>query len=172
MSRALLSGWIARIGYPQTRHTNDGSSRRRYSTVRRKCVVSISAGRLPNPAAKGLVISLHRELKSAITCHADDQWTASLPLVLLGIRTAYKEELLSSVPELVYVLYQPPRRSRHPPSYSGSAATWTSCDRPHQHAMQPRPHSPTSISGTRPTCSCGRTPHDAHWSYHRAGRTN
>ena len=33
-------------------------------------------------------------------------------------------------------LYQPPRRSRHPPSYSSSAATWTNCDQPQQHATR------------------------------------
>jgi hypothetical protein len=35
-------------------------------------------------------------------CHAGNQWTEALPLVLLGIRTAYKEDLKSSVAELVY----------------------------------------------------------------------
>jgi hypothetical protein len=35
-------------------------------------------------------------------CHADDQWTEALPLVLLGLRTAYKEDLQSSAAELVY----------------------------------------------------------------------
>jgi hypothetical protein len=37
--------------------------------------------------------------------------------------------------------YHPPLRSRHPSSYSSSAATWTSCDQPQQHATHPRPHS-------------------------------
>jgi hypothetical protein len=35
-------------------------------------------------------------------CHADNQWTEALPLVLLSIQTAYKEDLKSSVAELVY----------------------------------------------------------------------
>jgi hypothetical protein len=35
-------------------------------------------------------------------CHADQQWTEALPLVLLGIRTAFKEDLQASVAELVY----------------------------------------------------------------------
>jgi hypothetical protein len=35
-------------------------------------------------------------------CHADNQWTEALPLVLLGIRIAYKEYLKSSVAKLVY----------------------------------------------------------------------
>jgi hypothetical protein len=35
-------------------------------------------------------------------CHADQHWTEVLPLVLLGIRTAFKEDLQASVAELVY----------------------------------------------------------------------
>jgi cleavage and polyadenylation specificity factor subunit 1 len=55
-----------------------------------------------HPAANGLVESFHRTLKAAIMYHADQQWTEALPLVLLGIRTAYKEDLQASVAELVY----------------------------------------------------------------------
>ena len=35
-------------------------------------------------------------------CHTDKQWTEALLLVLLGIRTAFKEDLQSSASELVY----------------------------------------------------------------------
>jgi hypothetical protein len=35
-------------------------------------------------------------------CHTDQHWTEALPLVLLGIRTAFKEDLQASVSELVY----------------------------------------------------------------------
>jgi cleavage and polyadenylation specificity factor subunit 1 len=53
-------------------------------------------------AANGLVERFHRTLKAAIMCHVDQQWAEALPLVLLGIRTAFKEDLHPSVPELVY----------------------------------------------------------------------
>jgi hypothetical protein len=35
-------------------------------------------------------------------CHADQNWTEALPLVLLGIRTSFKGDLQASVAELVY----------------------------------------------------------------------
>ena len=54
-----------------------------------------------HPAANGLVERLHRTLKAAIMCHADEQWTAALSLVLLGLFTAYKD-LQTSAAELVY----------------------------------------------------------------------
>jgi hypothetical protein len=35
-------------------------------------------------------------------CHADQQWTEALALVLLGIRTSFKADLQASVAEIVY----------------------------------------------------------------------
>jgi hypothetical protein len=36
-------------------------------------------------------------------CHADKHWAEAVPLVLLGIRSAWKEDLKASLAELVYV---------------------------------------------------------------------
>jgi hypothetical protein len=41
-------------------------------------------------------------MKACIICHADEKWTEALPLILLGIRTAYKEDWETSAAELVY----------------------------------------------------------------------
>ena len=65
------------------------------------CVTHLSRTIPHHPVASGLVERLHRTLKAAIKCHADQQWTEALPLVLLGIRTAFKEDLQSSATELV-----------------------------------------------------------------------
>jgi hypothetical protein len=54
-----------------------------------------------HPTANRLVECFHRRLKAAIMCHVDQQWTEVLPLVLLGICTAFKEDLQASVAELV-----------------------------------------------------------------------
>jgi hypothetical protein len=35
-------------------------------------------------------------------CHADEHWAEALPLVLLGIRRAWKDDLKDSSAELVY----------------------------------------------------------------------
>ena len=45
---------------------------------------------------------MHRSLKAAIMCRAKERWTEALPLVLLGMLTAFKEDLHASVSELVY----------------------------------------------------------------------
>jgi cleavage and polyadenylation specificity factor subunit 1 len=64
--------------------------------------IQLSRTTAHHPAANGLVERFHRTLKAAIMCHADQQWTEALLLVLLGIRTSFKEDLQASVAELVY----------------------------------------------------------------------
>ncbi|XP_061717484.1 uncharacterized protein LOC133525211 [Cydia pomonella] len=49
-----------------------------------------------------MVERLHRQLKAAIACHTSTHWSEALPLVLLGIRSAWKEDLQASAAELVY----------------------------------------------------------------------
>jgi len=44
---------------------------------------------------------MHRTLKAAIRCRAQERWTEALPL-LLGMSTAFKEDLQASVAEFVY----------------------------------------------------------------------
>jgi hypothetical protein len=66
------------------------------------CGTQLSRTTAHHPAANGLVKRFHRSLKAAIMCHADQQWTEALPLVLLGIRTSYKADLQAFVAELVY----------------------------------------------------------------------
>ncbi|GBP13688.1 hypothetical protein EVAR_7020_1 [Eumeta japonica] len=55
-----------------------------------------------HPASNGLVERLHRQLKAAIIAHDSHQWVETLPLVLLGIRSAWRENLQISTAELVY----------------------------------------------------------------------
>ena len=56
-----------------------------------------------HPATNGLIERFHRQLKTALKCsHTPHLWVDSLPLVLLGIRTAVKEDLKCSAAEMVY----------------------------------------------------------------------
>ena len=56
-----------------------------------------------HPQANGLVERFHRQLKSALKCHKpQDQWTEALPWVLLGIRSAVKEDIMCTTAEMVY----------------------------------------------------------------------
>eukprot|EP00096_Caligus_rogercresseyi_P013469 TRINITY_DN6112_c0_g1_i3.p1 TRINITY_DN6112_c0_g1~~TRINITY_DN6112_c0_g1_i3.p1 ORF type:complete len:203 (+),score=17.35 TRINITY_DN6112_c0_g1_i3:1001-1609(+) len=56
-----------------------------------------------HPQANGLVERFHRNLKDALRARLNGpHWVLELPWVLLGIRTAPKEDLGSSSAELVY----------------------------------------------------------------------
>ena len=55
-----------------------------------------------HPIANGLVEMFHRQLKAALKASPQpDNWTDMLPLVLLGIHTALKEDLGCTTAELV-----------------------------------------------------------------------
>jgi cleavage and polyadenylation specificity factor subunit 1 len=100
----LLTGWISPFSCPQT-ITMD--QRRQFESqlfksLAKMCGIQLSRTTAHHPAANRLMERFHRSLKAAIMCHTDQQWTEALPLVLLGIRTAFKEDLQASVAELVY----------------------------------------------------------------------
>jgi hypothetical protein len=55
------------------------------------------------PQANGMVERLHRQMKGALKAKlADTKWMDHLPLVMLGIRTAWREGLDASPAELLY----------------------------------------------------------------------
>ncbi|CAH2105071.1 unnamed protein product [Euphydryas editha] len=66
------------------------------------CGVQLRHTTACHPAANGMVERFHRTLKAAIMAHDDKRWTDILPVVLLGARAAWKEDLQCSVAEMVY----------------------------------------------------------------------
>lgn len=103
VGKALIS-WISRFGCPTDIVTDRGrqfeSSLFQYLAK----VIGFKHRRTTayHPACNGLVERFHRQLKAAIMCHADSNWVDTLPFVLLGIRSAFKDDLKSSSAELVY----------------------------------------------------------------------
>jgi cleavage and polyadenylation specificity factor subunit 1 len=93
VSRALLSGWISHFGCPQTITTDQGRQfeSQFFHSLSKMCGIHLCRTTSHHTAANGFVECLHRTLKAAIMCHADKKWTEALPLVLLGIRTTYKD---------------------------------------------------------------------------------
>lgn len=104
VAKALLSGWIARFGCPTKIITDRGRQFESALFNSLSQIVGFTHSRTTayHPATNGMVERFHRQLKAAITCHADACWVESLPLVLLGIRSAFKDDIKCSSAELVY----------------------------------------------------------------------
>lgn len=55
-----------------------------------------------HPQANGLIENWHRTLKAAIMCHQSANWTDKIPIILLGFRSTYKEDIKATPAEMVY----------------------------------------------------------------------
>ncbi|GFT39043.1 transposon Ty3-G Gag-Pol polyprotein [Trichonephila clavipes] len=55
-----------------------------------------------HPQSNGMIERFHRHLKSAIIAHEDTGWTNILLIVLLGLRSAMKNDLKATSSQLVY----------------------------------------------------------------------
>ncbi|XP_029670938.1 uncharacterized protein LOC115240109, partial [Formica exsecta] len=55
-----------------------------------------------HPASNGIIERWHRTLKASLMCHSGTPWLDIVPTVLLGLRTAYKEDIKASPAEMLF----------------------------------------------------------------------
>ncbi|GFX98955.1 transposon Tf2-6 polyprotein [Trichonephila clavipes] len=103
-ARALMHGWISRFGCPTTITTDCGTNFE--SNLFRELTRMLGCNRIHStsyhPQANGIIERLHRHLKGALKARNHIQWTELLPIVLLGMRSALKDDINATCAQLVY----------------------------------------------------------------------
>lgn len=103
IARHLISGWISRFGVPAKVTTDLG--RQFESAVFRELTTILGITHLKttpyHPQSNGIIERFHRTLKASIMCHQSTDWCDILPVVLLGLRSAYKSDITASSAEMV-----------------------------------------------------------------------
>ncbi|XP_059848486.1 CMP-N-acetylneuraminate-beta-galactosamide-alpha-2,3-sialyltransferase 2 isoform X2 [Hypanus sabinus] len=139
-ARTLIATWISRFGVPAHITSDRGAQ---FTSSLWSAMASLLGTQLHHttayhPQSNGLVERFHRHLKSALMARLRGaNWADELPWVLLGIRTAPKDDLHASSAELVYGAprsspgssYQPQGGKRKNPQqswadYARSSVTW------------------------------------------------
>jgi transposase InsO family protein len=105
VAQAFISGWISRFGVPSTITTDRGHQFE--SKLFKFLCIALGSCRICTTSyhamANGLFERFHQQLKTALKSHPSaNKWTTALPLVLLGIGSAIKEDIGSTFAELVY----------------------------------------------------------------------
>ena len=133
VAQAFVSGWISRFGVPSTITTDRGQQFE--SSLWKHLMRLLGTQRIQttayHPIANGLVERFHQQLKGAIKCLSDTtHWTKALPLILLGIRTTFKQDCRCTAAQLVNGT-----TLRLPGDYFTSTPTSSQLE-PHSYATQ------------------------------------
>lgn len=104
VAKTLFREYIPRFGVPARISTDRGTQFE--SRMFNDLMKFLGSQRIRttsyHPQANGMVERFHRTFKAAIMARCKQRWTEELPIILLGIRTAVKEELGCSAAEMLY----------------------------------------------------------------------
>jgi len=100
---AFMATWVARFGCPATVVTDRGAqfTSKAWRSTLELLGIQHRATTAYHPQANGMVERFHRQLKVGLATHHSD-WVDRLPFVLLGLRSAVKEDLAASPAQLTF----------------------------------------------------------------------
>ena len=104
-ARAFMTGWVARFGVPLQMTSDRGRQfiSSLWSEMARSLGTQLHRTTSYHPQANEMVERFHRSLKASLRARLHDgNWIDELPWVLLGLRTATKEDLQTSPAEMVF----------------------------------------------------------------------
>ena len=105
LARALLQNWVSRFGTPEHITSDRGSQFTSILWTQLSIILGTELHHTTSyhPQANWMVERFHRDMKAAIRSRLNGpNWVNELPWVLLGLRTAPKEDIHTSAAEMVY----------------------------------------------------------------------
>ena len=104
-ARALLTGWIQHFGVPASFVSDRGPQFTSGLWAALSSILGVEHKQTTayHPQCNGMVERMHRQLKAALRAKlTSDDWLTQLPVVLLGIRAAVKEDIGCSAAQMVF----------------------------------------------------------------------
>ena len=105
IAKTLISGWVSRFGTPSVVVSDRGPQfvSQLWSEIAQLLGIQLRQTTAYHPQLNGMVERFHRTLKASLTARlTGPDWVQHLPWVLLGIRSAHKDDVGASQAELVY----------------------------------------------------------------------
>ncbi|XP_058801440.1 uncharacterized protein LOC131670096 [Phymastichus coffea] len=104
VANALVQHWIAHYGCPITITSDQGTQ---FESALFDALARLTGAHhihtTPyHPQSNGMIERLHRTIKAALMCAGETPWPQRLPIVLLGLRACYKQDLEASPAEMLY----------------------------------------------------------------------
>nr|XP_015929417.2 uncharacterized protein LOC107456147 [Parasteatoda tepidariorum] len=102
-AKCFVTNWIACFGVPAVITNEQGRQFMSKLFADLNSMLGIKRIRTTpyHAMVNGRIKRLHRTSKQGIICHNKLRWTETLPIVLLGIRSAFKDDLRGSCSEMV-----------------------------------------------------------------------